>query len=123
VKPGTYPLELYRGDTFQWRFTLWDNPEQSDAVDLTGATVKAEIRDQTAGAVIVPLALTVTLPNIINATLSATACQGCPTAGVWDLQVTFPGAVVRTVLAGAVRTTPDVTDSQPAPMLALAGWR
>lgn len=123
MRPGTYDLDLYRGDTYQWQFVLWDNPEQSQPVDLTGATVAAEIRDQSAGAVIIPLVLVVTLPNIIDATLSNTDCQACPTKGVWDLQITFPGTIVRTVLSGDVRVTPDVTDSQPAPALALAGWR
>jgi hypothetical protein len=34
---------------------------------------------------------------------------------VWDLQLTFPNGDVRTVVAGTVTTTGDVTDSVAAP--------
>jgi hypothetical protein len=36
---------------------------------------------------------------------------------VWDLQLTYPTGEVATVLAGAVTTTADVTDSATSRML------
>ena len=40
----SYPLRIYRGDTYRWRFMLWADPDRTVAVDLTGVVVGAEIR-------------------------------------------------------------------------------
>ena len=79
--PGAYDLEVYRGDTYEWIFTLWANTARTDPVDLTGATVAAEIRDRPAGTAIVPLTTTVTLPNIIKARLHGATWANIPAAG------------------------------------------
>jgi hypothetical protein len=112
MTPAPYPLVLYRGDTYAWQFVLWDDIAQTIPTDLTGVTVKAEIRDQPAGSTIVPLNLTVTLPNLIYAALDAASSQKLPfPTGVWDLQLTYPDATVATPIAGTVLVTADVTDS------------
>lgn len=107
--PGDYPLELYRGDTGRWQFKLWQDEDQTIPASLTGVTVVASIRDKPDGATVVPLATSITAPNIIDMTLSAANAALLPKRGAWDLQLTYPDASVRTVLAGPVTTLYDVT--------------
>ena len=90
MTPGLYSLNIYRGDTYQWRFQLWQDAERTDPVDLTDAQVASEIRDKSGGALIVALDCIVTLPNIIDAVLDPASSALCPPRGVWDLQLTFP---------------------------------
>jgi hypothetical protein len=111
MAPGKYDLDLYRGDSYRWRFVLWNDDLKTDATDLTGATADAEFRDKSGGAKIVPFDCVVTTPNIIDMTMTPTMWTTAPPDGVWDLQVTFPDGEVRTFVAGDVNVTPDVTDS------------
>jgi hypothetical protein len=111
MMPGTYPLTLYRGDTYTFRVVLWADPEQTDPVDLTGATVAAEIRDKPSGTTIVSMTCTVTTPNIVDVALDADDAELVPLKGAWDLEITYPDGTVHTVLAGAVTATADVTHS------------
>jgi hypothetical protein len=115
VTPGKYDLNLYRGDTYSWRFVLWQDVEKTQPVDLTGALVEAEIRDKHNGAVVVNLECTPTLPNIIDVQLPIELWdEPFPTKGVWDLEVKFPDGEVRTQVAGNVTVTADVTNSEVA---------
>lgn len=111
MTPGFYSLDIYRGDTYQWRFQLWQDEARTDPLDLTDAQVASEIRDKSGGALIIALDCTITPPNIIDATLPASSSAQCPPRGVWDLQLTFPGADVMTVVGGLVNVTGDVTGS------------
>jgi hypothetical protein len=118
MTPGRYDLELYRGDSHGWRFTLWANFEQTMPVDLTGASVAVEIRDKSAGTHIVDLDVTIVLPNSVDVKMTPDMYVTCPTKGVWDFQITFPGGEVHTPLYGDVKVTPDVTDSLVMPAAA-----
>lgn len=109
--PGRYDLQLYRGDTYKWTVKLWQDKAQSQAVDLTGATVKSEYRDKSGGTPIVAITTALVLPNTINLTFPAASWATAPPAGVWDLQVTMSDGTVNTVLAGTVQVISDVTDS------------
>lgn len=111
MQPANLPLEIYRGDSMRLRVKLWDQAQKP--IDLTGVVAKSEIRDRPAGTQITSLTCVVTLPNIIELTLSATASHALPTKGVWDLQLTYGSGEVRTPLAGPVAITTDVTDSTP----------
>jgi len=113
MTPGKHALAIYRGDTFTRKFTLWADAAKTVEVDLTGAVVKAEIRDKPGGAVLGELTCVITLPNIIDASLTA-AESALLASGVWDLQVTFLDGTVSTYLTGAVTVTPDITDSSAA---------
>jgi hypothetical protein len=113
MQPANYPLDIYRGDSASWQFKLWADSEMTSPVDLTGVTPKAEIRDRPAGTQIVPLLCTLTLPNIIDVTLTAAASKLLPIAGVWDLQLSYVSGDVRTPISGQVTITSDVTDSTP----------
>jgi len=114
VTPGKYDLALYRGDTYRWTFRLWADAGKTQPVDLTGATVSSEIRDRTGGTMIAVIGCTLGGPGEILAELDPAAFATIPATGVWDLQVTFPDGTVRSMLAGKVTTTGDVTDSTPA---------
>lgn len=114
MTPSEFELEIYRGDTYQWTFVLWQDADRTVPYDLTGIDAKAEIRDRPSGATIIPLTLTVTLPNTILAVLDMEASSLLPTAGSWDLQLTDTANGLRnTVVAGTVSVTPDITDSTP----------
>jgi hypothetical protein len=113
MTPGKYALSIYRGDSYRWQFKLWTDTAKTQPVDLTDVTAKAEIRDKAAGAVSGSLTCVVTLPNIIDASITATDSAALR-SGVWDLQLTYAGGDVSTVLAGAVTVTVDVTDSAAA---------
>lgn len=107
----TYPLGVYRGDTYRWQFVLWADAARTTAIDLTGVIVAAEIRVKTGSTPVYPLACTVTLPNIIDLELTAAQCVQLPSSGVWDLQLTYPSGDVQTVVSGAVSVRGDVTGS------------
>lgn len=64
MTPGRYDLNLYRGDTYRWRFRLWEDDFKTVPVDLTGSTVAAEFRDKPGVATVVALDTTLTEPNI-----------------------------------------------------------
>lgn len=110
--PADYPLELYRGDSEHWRFKFSSSGGQPS--DLTGVTPKAEIRDRPGGTHITPLICILTLPNIVDMTLSAAdSANLLLSKGAWDLQLTFASGEVLTPIGGVVTVTADVTDSTP----------
>ena len=110
MTPGNYPFNLYRGDSYRWQFTLFDDIAQTQQTDLTDVLVHSQIRDRPGGALIAALACTVTLPNVINAVLSASDCAQLPSSAAWDLQLLYGSGDVATVLAGIVNVTTNVTD-------------
>lgn len=113
--PGTMALDVYRGDAQGWTLHLYTDPDATVAYDLTGATAKAEVRAVSGGAVLAILGSAITLPNVVDLTLAAVESAKLPPGRLrWDLQLTFPGGVVRTVVAGPVTVTADITDSTDA---------
>lgn len=120
MTPGKYDLDLYRGDSYAWRFRFWTDAGQTIPVDLTGATVKAEYRDKPGGAVVVAMTCTVTLPNTVDMKFTTAMWADAPAAGSWDLQATYSNGVVNTYVAGKVTVTADVTDSTGTMLLAAA---
>lgn len=117
MTPGSYSLQLYRGDTYRWQFKLFNDVNQTLPADLTGVTAAAQIRDKPGGTAIAALSCTVTLPNLIDAVLAASDSAILPSSGAWDLQLTYASGDVATVLAGPVNVTPDVTNIVPTPFL------
>jgi hypothetical protein len=96
--PGTYSLALYRGDSYAWRFLVWNDDAKTDPADLAGVTAKAEIRDRPGGSSIMPLVCTVTQPNIVNVELTAGLWLTWQLlSGAWDLQLTYPSGEVLTI--------------------------
>jgi hypothetical protein len=118
VTPGTYPIFVYRGDSYNWQFTLWQDTIKTQPVDLTGVTGKAEIRTAAAGTLITSMVVTITQPNILNVRLPATnSALLTKVGGFWDLQLTYTNSDVQTVVSGSVTVTMDVTDSAASLLL------
>lgn len=107
--PANYPLNLYRGDTFRTTFKLWMDKNKTDPVNLAGVLVAAQIRAKPDSATLQALTCVVTLPNIIDVSLTSEASKTLPLVGVWDLQLTYSNGDIQTILAGAVKVTADVT--------------
>ena len=112
--PATFGLNVYRGDYHAWTFKLWTDAAKTTPVDLTGIVVEAEVRDRSGGAVIVPFAVTVTLPNTVLLVLDQAKTRTLPANGRWDLQTTDAGGKVATFVAGPVKVTGDITESDLA---------
>jgi len=106
-----FDLDIYRGDTGRWQFTLWQDIAKTVPVDLTGASAKSQIRDRPQGTQIANLTCLITLPNIVAVTLASATSHDLPTKGAWDLQLTYASGDVNTPVGGNVSVTPDVTDS------------
>src|SRR5262245_51558254 len=117
MHPWKMDLSIYRGDSYKRRCTLSVEEAKTIPADVTGCTVKAEVRSGPGTAVITTLATSVTMPNQINVTLSAAVSATLPAAAKWDLQLTYATSDVTTVVAGAVSVTSDITDSTGAMMM------
>ena len=113
-QPATLPLCVYRGDTLRWQMRLWTDEAMTTPIDLATATASAQIRDKPGGNLACTIELVVTLPNIIDATLTAAEAAKAPSRGAWDLQLTWSGGDVTTLLAGPVTTQGDVTTTAAA---------
>jgi hypothetical protein len=108
--PGAFDLELYRGDTARWQFVLWQDEAKTQPADLTGVTAAAQIRATPDSPAVVELLTQVVPPNIVNVALGAGDAAGLSVQlGFWDLQLTYPGGDVKTILAGSVLVVADVT--------------
>lgn len=110
--PQQMTLSVYRGDSYHWEFTLFTDAAHTLPYDLTGATAKAEIRPAPGGPVSATLTCVITQPNIIGVDLAATDSAKLTIAAArWDLQLTWAGGKVKTVVAGPVVVEADITDS------------
>lgn len=115
MTPARYDLNLYRGDTYQWRFELYDDSNRLVPTDLSDCSVAAEFREASGGVKIVDFVCIVTLPNIIDMSLPVEEWPDTARSGVWDLELAFGDGRVRTPVAGTVTVTPDVTNSVVIP--------
>ena len=114
--PQQMPLDVYRGDSYQWKLTLWTDAAATAPLDLAGAIAKAEIRLKPGSPVLATLECVVTQPNKVDVRLDAAQSTTLNGKAVWDLQLTFPDLSVKTVVAGPVTITSDVTDSLDVPV-------
>lgn len=120
MMPGTYNLDLYRGDTQRWQYKFWLDTAKTIPADLTDVTVSAMIRDKaTGGAFSLSLPCAVTLPNIVDVSLTSPSSTDLPKKGVWDLQLTYLSGDVVTPLRGVVVVADDVTRAEAPPAQAL----
>lgn len=103
--PLTFPLELYRGDTYNLSVAMWLDTDKTVPVDLTGATARAEINQS---GTIMAFTVTVELPNLIHMVLPANGWTLLIGSARWDLQLTYSSGNVNTLLAGAVSIVGDV---------------
>jgi hypothetical protein len=107
MSPSTYPLLLYRGDSYRWIFRFWIDRDKTQPADLTGFTVAAAMR---VGSAVVVLPCVVTLPQEIAMTIDGATWNGVPVgSGQWDLELTDAAGWVQTPIAGTVTVRADVT--------------
>jgi hypothetical protein len=112
MTPGRYDLDLYHGDFYTWRYRLWQDAAKTIPIDLSAATVAAQVRDAPAGEILMQLDCVITVPNLIDVRLFHTLwANEFIMRAFWDLEVTFPGDNVQTFVAGDVKVTTDVTNS------------
>jgi hypothetical protein len=105
--PGRYDILIYRGDACNLTLTLVDGA--GVPLDTTTTTYVAQWRT-TPDAVAKEDFVTVVLePGVIRLTLSGTQTTRMASDGYWDLEQRVPLADPRTLLAGSVTITPDVT--------------
>jgi hypothetical protein len=107
--PAEVALNVYRGDNRSWVFRLWVDEEKTIPYSLVQVTeVTAQVRRTPDDRTAVALRTQVVQPNYIFVHLDAAQAAICP-SGRWDLQLTFPGSRILTVIRGPVIVTADVT--------------
>lgn len=108
-RPKRINIQAYAGDDLTFDVPVTDAAGQP--VDLTGATAAAQIR-ATAAAPDPAVDFTVVVgADKVTLSLSAAETVTLPASAVWDCEVTLlgPPVVVKTVAAGSITTSPDVT--------------
>ena len=108
---GALPLPvnllLYEGDDFFLDLTVTDS--LGAAVDMTGATPTAQIRDVPDSPTLLATFTCTTTTNVIHLHLpAAEAAKLSAPAAVWDCQIATPN--ILTLVAGTVTVTPQVTE-------------
>jgi hypothetical protein len=111
MTPGNYDLCIYRGDTSRWRFVCWQDAAKTLPSDLTGAAAAAQIRDRPGGNQVTQLYCGVIAPNTVDVSILPADTANLPPRGVWDLQITYASSDIRTLVAGKVLVTGDVTQT------------
>jgi hypothetical protein len=117
--PSQGDLILYQGDDEPYTVTV--TLDGTTPADITGYTAQAQIRRAVADAdpeVAATITCTVqspevllSIPHAVTATLTGKY--------VWDLQLTSPEGMVKTVMAGKVSVTQEVTRAATAMMARL----
>jgi hypothetical protein len=119
VEPGDYPLKLYRGDSYKWKFVVWADTDKTIPAQLQGVTPAAQIRDTAGGNLMMSLLCEIQDPNIVIVTLQASMwAPTAPKVAGWDLELTYPTTPpeVTTIIAGKVSITMDYTNTAPEAM-------
>jgi hypothetical protein len=115
--PASKNILVYKGDTYEMFFRLKRKIaiNNTQYIDLTGATVAAQIRTTEASSTVLAEfdcvvedqedpdtvgGVTISLPAAETTTL---------TDGKYDVQVTYPDGKVKTYLKGDVKVTQEVT--------------
>ena len=120
--PVSRNLTLYQGDSYSFTFRLRERSSQGDPgnyVDLTGVEAKAQIR-QSESSSGVAAEFTATIPDqtvaedtgrvILSLIPAETAALNLTnSAGVWDVQLTFPDGTIKTYLRGGIKVIKEVT--------------
>lgn len=111
--PGTFDVELYRGDDYYHEFTFTDDYDPPTPMNLSDYMFKAQVRDRAEFGKIVYanfiIDTTDASEGIIVISLPAAATNFPP--GYWDLEV-YDGTTKTTWLKGKVTPMGDVTHIQ-----------
>jgi hypothetical protein len=110
MQPGKYDLVLYKGDTYKWTFVIWQDINKTQPADLTNVTSHAQIRPTPGGPLAAELVCVITLPNIVEVSLTEALWAGITIpSGAWDLQLVYVSGEVKTPIGGTVTITNDIT--------------
>ena len=118
MKPPTFNIEIYQGDTFSMFMRLRaldSNGDPGDYIDLTGSTAKAQIRANAAAVDPPDAEFTCTLgnqgtvPGSLFVELTHTQTAALTGNGVYDVQVTHADGRIRTYLAGTTTLIKEIT--------------
>ena len=107
-------IVIYQGDTYELIFQL-KNKGTGTPVDITGCVPKSEVRVTPSDASTVVSFTSAILGSPLDGKvrLSLTAAQTTALAPgqqmVWDVQLLWPGGVVKTYLNGTINVLPEVT--------------
>lgn len=109
--PARRDITQYRGDTLAMVVRLWQDGAHTVPVDLTGATVQAQVRTSAVDEMIAATFGISIADNAVTLTLTPSQTRDLPANGVWDCEVDWQsdGQNLQTVLAGSVVVTQDVT--------------
>lgn len=114
MEPGKVNLTISKKASFEYTFYVLDsydktklpNDPSQDAVDLTGCTGTALIKDKIGGTTIVSLTVSFPTPLRGECKLSLTNTQttslSFKSPAVWDILITFPSTKVVKYLEGNV---------------------
>lgn len=108
MRPSEYNLELYRGDTYDWVFRVWQDAAHTIPADLTGVVPRAQIRDSL-GTLIMEPSCTLMLPNEVDMGIDDWSGVDVRQFANWDLQFEYPDGRIVTMVRGIVTFTMDVT--------------
>jgi len=106
--PATVNLVLYQGDSFAMDLAVWGDDDSSVPFDLSGATVRAQIRTSPEDTTVAGQFAPSVTGNVIRLTLSSAVSTGLPRQAVWDVDITQAGWVT-TLAAGTVSLTAEVS--------------
>ena len=115
TSPAKLKFTIYQGATFRKRLT-WKGPSGAP-IDLTGCTARMQVRSEVESSTVL-LSLTtenggITLGGVAG-TIELFVSDDASTlftwtAGVWDLEIEFPGGEVTRLAQGSVSVSPEVT--------------
>lgn len=104
--PSNVNLEIWQGDAQRYDITL--TGADGVAIDLTGATAAAVVRESFTAPTSYAFQCTITA-NKIALYMSSTVSKSMPAGNyVWNLQLTAASGDVRTYMAGDVVVYPEV---------------
>jgi hypothetical protein len=111
--PAPLDITIYQGDTFELPLRMREvlaNGTLGDYIDLTGSTIKAQVRATKAGSVLAEFVYTPADQTdaatkgayVLSLSHAVTAALSADSVGGWDAQITYPDGKVRTLLRGKV---------------------
>ena len=110
-QPQQVNLTLYRNDTNTFSILLKD--EAGVSIPLTGVTTLMQIRDDVISTGALLASITPTLDLLTNAIVVTVSPSDFATwdwvTGFYDLQLTFPSGLVKSIIAGSIRIAQDIS--------------
>jgi hypothetical protein len=113
--PASFPFNFYRGDSYKYRFKLWQDSAKTIPYVLDDAldSAVAQIRDKPGGLNITELDVTIVEPNFVDVEITSEMTKTMVVKGVWDLEITFANGDVYTPIKGQTSVEADVTEATP----------